>query len=365
MATQPTTAPSATSALVPVGEAGVTYSLDSWPEAQFNRLIPVQQIWMPGDLFVPVVNPVVMDPADREGKSLDHYSSKDVPTGRRALTARGLNKVANAASISFYDERRMDDGSDPNVMGVSVMARMTLPTMAVITAPGSQLIDIRTWFGPATSAAEIAKFRKQFYANVATRAKNRAVRGILSLKSSYTDAEIARPFAAVTFAPNMAHPEVRARFLDAMAPAVAQLYGPAAAPQLQAGQVVELPEAPENDGVIDGQAQDAGPAPSWFDGAAAAAPTPQANRLPAALREKAASSGMVGAATLPQKERLQAIFKPLGLKATADGLRIVFGLASLGDITGAQSQAVIEAAVDAEFADLWHELVTGDGAQAG
>jgi len=364
MATQPTTAPPATSALVPVGEAGVTYSLDNWPEAKFNRLIPVQQIWMPGDLFVPVVNPVVMDPADREGKSLDHYSSKDVPTGRRALTARGLNKVANAASISFYDERRMDDGSDPNVMGVSVMARMTLPTMAVITAPGSQLIDIRTWFGPSTSAPEIAKFRKQFYANVATRAKNRAVRGILSLKSSYTDAEIAKPFAAVTFAPNMAHPEVRARFLDAMAPAVAQLYGPAAAPQLQAGQVVELPEAPEDDGVIDGQAQDAGPEPSWFDGAAEAAPTPRANPLLAVLRAKAASSGMVGAATLPQKERLQAIFKPLGLKATADGLRIVFGLASLGVITGAHAQAVIEASVDAEFADLWRELVAGDGAQA-
>jgi hypothetical protein len=72
---------------------------------------------------------------------------------------------------------------------------------------------------------------------------------------------------------------------------------------------------------------------------------------------------MVGAATLPQKERLQAIFKPLGLKATADGLRIVFGLASLGDITGAHAQAVIEASVDAEFAELWRDLVAGDGAQ--
>jgi hypothetical protein len=96
-------------ALVPAGEAGVTYSLDNWPEDKFNRLIPVQRIWMPGDLFIPVVNPVVMDPADREGKSLDHYSSKDVPAGRRALTARGLSKVATAASLSFYDERRLDD----------------------------------------------------------------------------------------------------------------------------------------------------------------------------------------------------------------------------------------------------------------
>jgi len=360
MATQPTTAPPATSALVPVA---AEFNLDAFPTAQFNRVIAIQTIRMPGDLFVPMVQIVQLDPADAQGKSADHYKSNDVPAGHRALTARALSKVANAASVSFFDERRLDDGTDPNVMGVSLMARITLPTGLTITAPGSQLIDIRTWFGPATSAAEIAKFRKQFYANVATRAKNRAIRGVLSMKSSYTDAEIAKPFAAVSFAPNMANPEVRARFLDAMAPSVAQLYGPEAAPQLASGQVVELPEAPENDGVIEGQAQEAGPEPSWF-GATAGTPTPQANRLPAVLREKAASSGMVGPATLPQKERLQAIFKPLGLKATADGLRIVFGLASLGDITGAHAQAVIEASVDAEFADLWRELVAGDGAPA-
>jgi hypothetical protein len=87
-------------------------------------------------------------------------------------------------------------------------------------------------------------------------------------------------------------------------------------------------------------------------------------RLASILREKAASSGMVGPATLPQKERLQLVFKPLGLPATAAGLRIVFGLATLGDITGAQAQSVIEASVDAEFGDLWRELVAGDGAQA-
>ena len=362
MATQPTTAPPATSALVPVA-AAIEFNLDAFPTASFNRLSPIQTIRMPSDLFVPIVQVVQLDPADREGKSADHYKSNDVPGGHRALTARGLNKVATAGSVSFFDERRVDDGSDPNVIGVTVMASMALPTGQRITAPGSQLIDIRTWFGPTTSAAEIAKFRKQFYAHVSTRAKNRAIRGLLSLRSSYPDADIAKPFAVVSYAPNMNHPEVRARFLDAMAPAVGQLYGPAAAPQLAAGDVIQAPEAPEDDGTVDGQAQEV-EEPSWFGGAAEAAPTPRANPLLAVLRAKAASSGMVGPATLPQKERLQAIFKPLGLKATADGLRIVFGLASLGDITGAHAQAVIEASVDAEFADLWRELVAGDGAQA-
>jgi hypothetical protein len=360
MATQPTTTPSATSALVPVGEQGVEFNLDAFPTAQYNRLIPTQTIRMPSDLFVPVVQIVQLsvDEADK-----DVYSSRDIPNGQKAPTARGLNKLATAGGVSFYDERRTDDGTNPDLIGVAVMASMLLPTGQRITAPGSRQIDLnaQAWASPA----QRAKYKSFFYEHVATRARNRAIRSLLSLKSSYTVAELARPFAVVSYAPNMNHPEVRARIIEAMAPSVAQLYGPAAAPQLAAGQAdIEAPEAPEDDGVIEGQAQDAGPEPTWFDGAAEAAPTPRANRLPAVLREKAASSGMVGPATLPQKERLQAIFKPLGLKATADGLRIVFGLASLGDITGAHAQAVIEASVDAEFADLWRELVAGDGAQA-
>ena len=369
---KPTPAPPATSALVPVA-AGVEFNLDAFPTAQFNRLIPIQTIRMPGDLFVPVVQIVQMDPADSQGKSDDHYKSNDVPAGRRALTARGLNKVASASSVSFFDERRTDDGSDPNVMAVSVMASMTLPTGLRITAPGSQLIDIRSWFGPTTSAAEIAKFRKQFYANVSTRAKNRAIRGLLSMKSSYTDAEIAKPFAAVSFSPNMANPEVRARFLDAMAPAVAQLYGPEAAPQLQAGQVVQLREVDDSDdGVIDGHATDAGPELSWFGTEAAPVPTAapandRSARLAAILREKAASSGMVGPATAPQLQKLAEVFVAKGITRpeTDAGLRIIFGVTGRADFLGSQAQALIEASVDAEFGDLWRELVAGDGAQAG
>ena len=369
--TKATSAPPAPNALVPVGEQGIEYNLDAFPTARYNRLSPIQTIRMPSDLFVPIVQVVQLDPADREGKSPDHYSSRDTPPGHRALTARGLNKVSTAASVSFYDERRTDDGKDPDVMAVSIMAAMLLPSGQRVTAPGSQLINIKTWFGPSTSAPEIAKFRKQFYAHVSTRAKNRAIRGLLSLRSAYPDADIVKPFAVFSIVPNMNHPEVRARIIEAMAPSVAQLYGPAPAPQLAAGQAdIEAPEAPEDDGVIDGQATDAGPEPSWF-GTTAAAPeaTPAtqtpAMRLAAVLREKAASSGMVGPATSPQKERLQLVFKPLGLPATAKGLQVVFGLASLGDITGAQAQAVIEASVDAEFADLWREVVAEDGAQAG
>ena len=360
MATQPTTAPPATSALVPVGEQGVEFNLDAFPTAQYNRLIPTQTIRMPSDLFVPVVQIVQLsvDEADK-----DVYSSRDIPNGQKAPTARGLNKLATAGGVSFYDERRTDDGTNPDLIGVTVMASMLLPTGQRITAPGSKQIDLsaQTWATPA----QRAKYKSFFYEHVATRARNRAIRALLSLKSSYTVAELARPFAVVSYAPNMNHPEVRARIIEAMAPSVAQLYGPAAAPQLAAGDAIQAPEAPEDDGTVDGQAQEV-EEPSWFGGAAEAAPTPRANRLPAALREKAASSGMVGPATTPQLSKLAEIFvaRGIGRPATDAGLRIVFGVTGRADFTGAQAQALIEASVDAEFGDLWRELVAGDGAQA-
>jgi len=363
--TKPTTAPPATSALVPVGETGVEFNLDAFPEAQFNRLIPTQTIRMPSDLMVPVVQVVQLDPNPNNG---DVYHSNDMPAGNNAPTARGLSKLVTGAGVSFVDERRVDDGKEPDVCGVSVVAEMTLPTGQRIRAMGSRWVDMRrmAWKDGLT-APQAAKYRSFLYEHTATRARNRAIRSLLSLRGSYPAAELARPFAVVSFAPNMEHPEVRARILEAMAPSVAQLYGPSTAPQLAAGHVVEAPEAPEDDdATIEGQAQKVAE-PSWFDAAPAspvATVTPQAPQLVAVLREKAATSGLVGPATEPQKALLQAIFRPLGLEATATGLRMVFGLASLSEITSAQAQALVATAVDAEFPDLWRELVAAEGAQA-
>jgi hypothetical protein len=367
MATQPTPAPAPTSALVPVGETGVTFNLDAFPEGQFNRLIPTQTIRMASDLMVPVVQVVQLDPRPDAG---DVYHSNDMKDGHNAPTARALSKLATAAGVSFFDERRVDDGKDPNVCGVTVYAEMTLPTGQRQRVPGSKWVDMGRmhWSSPA----QAGKFRSFLYEHTATRARNRALRALLSLRGSYPATELARPFAVVSYAPNMNHPEIRARIIEAMAPTVAQLYGPSTpAPQLAAGQVVEGPEAPDDDeGTVDGQAREVEPEPDWFGTTptppAAAAPQTRVNPLPAALREKAASSGMVGPVTAPQKDRLQAIFKAgIGLEATAAGLRIVFGLKTLGDITGAQAQAVIECSVSADFADLWRDLVAGDGAPAG
>ena len=348
----------------------VTYNLDQFPEDKFNRVIPTQTIRMPSDLLVPVVQVVQLDPADRDGKSADHYKSSDVPAGHRALTARGINKLVTAGAVSFYDERRMDDGSDPDVMGVSVMASMILPTGQRITAPGSQLINIKTWFGSQTSDAEKAKFRKQFYAHTSTRARSRAARALMSLRASYPDKDIAKPFAVISFAPNMDHPAVQERYLDTIAPRTAQLYGPEPAAQLGAGEpVTEVPEIeddarPANGAAAAAAGDDDLPAflrPDETAGGDGVKPQSLLERI----RTQAEAGGLAGGAKEPQVESLRAIFTPLGGRATTAGLEALWPGLDVNALSANHAQAIIgvSRAYDAPeaFQAEWRAMAGLDG----
>lgn len=345
----------ATDSAVTVIEASspVEVNLDNWPAEKFNRLIPVQTIRMPSDFFVPVVQAVTLDPADRDGKSPDHYKSSDVPAGHRAPTTRALDKFASAAGVSFHDERRTDDGSDPDVMGVTVTASMLTPTGQRISRQGSQLINIRTWFGSQTSDAEKAKFRKQFYAHVATRAKNRAIRGLLSLRASYPDADIRKPFAVVSYAPNMNHPAVQQAFLAAMAPAIDSAFGsdrgnPAS--QLAPGQPTELlvsGEAPEAPSPAEVAAQP--PAvPDWAQPAPPAEPKPLAQLM----GDSASVSDEVGPATDEQKGELQALIGGLDWSEEIIPVLVAsFGDAAARSLTKGQASAILKAASSFQSTD--------------
>jgi hypothetical protein len=347
----------------------IQVNLDQWPEERFNRLIPTQTIRMPSDLFVPVVQVVQLEPADREGKSPDHYSSRDVPPNHRAPTARGINKLVSAAGVSFFDERRLDDGTDPDVMGVTVMAAMLLPTGQRVTAPGSQVINLKTWFGSQTSDAEKAKFRKQFYAHVSTRARNRAARAILSLRASYPDREIAKPFAVVSYAPNLNHPAVQARFIDAMVPALDAGYGPSreAPAQLVSGPATTvLPEAPEDEGA--GEQPSAGdPAasalPSWAQRSAEPTETKAAAKpLTEILGDSAAASDLRGGVTAQQEKALEKLMAGLDWDTEiVPVLAGAFSESAARSLTAGQAAAIITVAnsfdTPAAFAEAWRAAV--------
>lgn len=274
----------------------VEWSLDNWPVAEWNRLVPVETVQIPTDLLRPVVQAVRLSPDEKAG---DVYSSKDMPSGHAAPTRVGLRKLATAAGISFVEERRTDDGSDPDVIEVSVVAEMLLPTGQRIRATGTKRIDLnaQSWNSPAHRA----KYKSFFQEHVASRAQNRAIRALLSLRGSYPVETYRKPFAVVSFTPNLGHPEVRARVLDAMAGTVGQLYGPTAAAQLEAGKTINVSPAPDEDPaptptalpgekLAKAEASSTPEEPSWMqEPAAAAAPKKPKADFVSQLRESAAT----------------------------------------------------------------------------
>jgi hypothetical protein len=357
-------------------DAMVEWNLDEFPVEQFNRLLPTQTLMLPTDLLRPVVQVVKLNPDPKNGG--DVYASADMPEGHAAPTRVGLRKLATAAGISFVDERRVDDGRDPDVIEVSCLAEMLMPTGQRIRAVGSKRIDLnaQVWKSPAHRG----KYRSFFQEHVASRAQNRAIRALLSLRGSYPAEVYSRPFAVVSFAPNMNHPEVRERILSAMAPALTAGFGPAAGspPMLAAGAppVYAAPEAPDEDEapaavtVMPGErlraaAPRAGDEePSWITGAAASAqPAAQPASLADMIRSSASDEGAPkGKATKPQTDLLARVFAPLGDEAgrtAARGLRVLFGPDSVANLTAAQARAIaIAADSDKDFLSRWQEMAS-------
>ena len=334
----------------PIDASVVTWNLDDFPEDRFLRLLPMQSIVIPNDIFKPAYQVIVADPPDREGKSGDTYTSTDVPKGHRALTARMLRKIATSAGISFSDERRLDDGSDPDVLGVTMQASMVLPSGQRVSAPGSQLINLRTWFRADASTAEVAKFRKQFYANVATRAMNRAIRGLLGLRSSYPEAELKKPFLVVSYVLNMANAEVRQRVLDAAIPVTAQLYGgsaPAAPKQVGPGaDEIVVDEAPEEDPAPAAEAEaSTSEEPAWLRDEAPAGLAGKVDFATSLRDSAAAHEGGEAKADALAIAALKSIFEGwTGIGIVAGGFKAIWPDADVEKITAGQAHAIATAA---------------------
>lgn len=345
-----------------VTDPSVEYALDGFPSDRYNRLVPTQTIRVPSDLVVPIVNVVAIDPDPRKG---DVYSSADIGQGKVALTRVGLRKVATAAAASIVDVVRTDDGTAPGVCEVKATAEMVLPSGQRIRAVGTKRIvmDDQKW----ASDAQRMKFQSALQEHTAARAENRAIRALLSLRGSYPEQEMRKPFAVVTFAPNMNHPEVRAQVIAAMTGTVAAAYGPA--PKQVGGGVAEpvpliAPQASDDDDDAqyvevrtNGHAKVAvatgeivAEEPDWFADAEAITP----EQVVPALREHAQRSGDDGPATAGQKDALKGVLAGLKAPQVMAVLTAAFGLEEMKAITARQAAAVL-ALADAVGADALRE----------
>lgn len=348
-------------------DAVVEWNLDNWPTDKFLRLVPTQTLGLVSDFIRPLIVTVQLD------IETDTYESKDLRQGHRAPNAKGLSKLADAAGVNFVDEERLDDGSDPKRAYVRIYAEMVDGTGLKRRAPGSRdyVLDSQ----PMTDAQR-QRARAYVHENAATRARLRALRALLSLPQSYPIEELRKPFAIARYVLNTEHPEIRDAVKHALVGAVAAVYGPPAAKQLQSGTVnvdeiadddepMNVTPAPATPTVLPGEKLAAASAPvstaepDWMQAAmgSAAASVATEPDIVSIIRDTAAASGMVGKATEPQLTRLRELLGGLnGTGIVPAALKALFGDV---EMTAAHAQSLINHAAgvgDAEFVEQFRGI---------
>ncbi len=222
--------------------------------AECNIITPVVRI----DSIMPMhgvsLRVVKLDP-DPDGG--DVYQDRVFcKPSERAPTKIGIFKLMAAAGVNVVDSSRIDDRNDPQVCEyrVEISVRDFDGTMRYFV--GTKALDFRDGAaeavkssGAAITPGDLSSKRKHIASLCETKAIERAIRGLLTLKQKYTAAELARPFIVPKLVPmpDMSDPDAKAAMIahtlgieKRLAPAVAAAAAP---PALQEPAAPE-PEAP-------------------------------------------------------------------------------------------------------------------------
>lgn len=332
-------------------DAVVEWNLDNWPTQAYNRLVPTQTLGLVSDFIRPMIVTVQLD---IEG---DTYESRDLKQGHRAPNAKGLSKLADAAGVNFVDEERLDDGRDPKRAYVRVYAEMIDGTGLKRRAPGSRdyVLDSQ-----AMTDAQRQRAKGYVHEHAATRARHRALRALLSLPQSYTIEDLQKPFAIARFVLNTQHPEIRDAVKGALVGAVAAVYGPSPAKQLEAGETVAVPEIPDD------EPRDVTPAPSdepaWMQAPAAEA-KPARTDLLTAIRGNAADNDAKGDASQDELGALAGLFRGWDADLIKEGITLLWDRAAIAKPSSAQAHAIVgiadslDATTPGAFREAWTRMV--------
>lgn len=173
-------------------------------DAKYNILRPSETVITPS-------------PFHRVYANIIRFTEDDtypVDGGKLALNRRALDRIASAAGISFVNVVRTDDGSNPDVAEISVQAVMKRPDGSLIAATGTKAIDVQTIVAQEASSAKhnnkpynrersTLQLRRFKVERAETGAKNRAIRQLMALKSSYQKNELSKPFVVPQITVNM------------------------------------------------------------------------------------------------------------------------------------------------------------------
>lgn len=238
------------------------------------------------------------DPALKEVYNTGSDKNPQLGLGKTAIM-----KIASAAGLQVDPilTKRLDDRKDRRYCAYQAVVWLTKPdgTRLCFKAEKEYDLDVieekileqkkaratgryaKDWekvpgWAEEQTRKELLQIREHLASLCETKAILRAIRGVMAIKTSYTPAELAQPFAVarVSYRLDYKDPMVRARVLDNALGSTAQLYGQAAAGELAAN-VEQVEYLSAGRGLEEDDLADFGILPEQETRQAIAAPTEQ------------------------------------------------------------------------------------------
>lgn len=181
--------------------------------------------------------------------------------GHKSLTKQALRRLAAAANISILGTKRKDDRRDPDYAEYEARVCMRMPDGQIRYGHASAQFRVQVILDQDEAAAKKRNrsydrtsnentYRRFAAQRCESLAINRAIRDLLVIQSSYSDAEVAKPFVVPVITPNMAeimqYPEGRQMAIAQALGATNLLY-----PQQNAENFApSLPQPQQNAGML-------------------------------------------------------------------------------------------------------------------
>ena len=221
------------------GEGTALAVINEYPPDKYNVLIPVKTIQEISPIHKVIINQVQIDPnPDKK----DVYAEKN---GELALTKKGLAKLMAGANIQVINSETVAPTACKRCMEIAQRTRLAprcgdcpsrddVAHQVVIAVPepsgtwrmvrGTK--ELRTEDERASMTdKQFKKFFPYRTEHCETKALNRALREGLMVSSTYTPAELKKPFVVALVVPNMADPEMRKAVAARMAQSASNLFG--------------------------------------------------------------------------------------------------------------------------------------------
>lgn len=213
--------------------------------------------------FEVVMSAITVDTKCTDDAGRRRYPSKEVYElpggGGLGISKVVLDRIAAAAGVEWDTERtgRLDDGRDPNFVHYRAVGTLTEFDGTTRRVSGEKIIDLREG-APAldairarhkgeTAEKQVRELRLFALEHAESKAKNRALRGGLGIKTTYTAEELKKPFVVprLMLTGHSTDParrrEIGDRIIDAKLGASRSLYGAPPPAALPARRVVEAP----------------------------------------------------------------------------------------------------------------------------